>query len=171
MSEVDATIDTNLTPKKKDATKARQKRFLKAYAEYANVLIAARAAGVSRQIVYVWLEKDEDFSFAYNIAKEDARDCLRSEIYRRGIEGWDEPIYQQGKLVGQVRKYSDVLLIFHTKALCPEYREKSQIDLNANVSTTAQAGSLTLDMRNASASELARLKEIALEMKAREQGL
>jgi hypothetical protein len=116
--------DTNSTPKKRLNTKARQKLFLEAYAEHANVLLASQKAHIHRTTVYVWLETDEDFSFAYNQAKEDAKDVLRAEIYRRGKEGWDESVYESGVLTKTVRKYSDTLLIFHSKALMAEYRDK-----------------------------------------------
>ncbi len=122
---------TDFTPKKDLSTKDRQHLFLEAFSEHANVLIAARAADISRRTVYDWLEHDEDFGFAYNQAKEDAKDVLREEIYRRGKEGWDESVYELGVLTKTVRKYSDTLLIFHSKALMPEYREK-QPDININ---------------------------------------
>jgi hypothetical protein len=121
--------DTNLTPKKKLSTKQRQRAFLAAFAEHGNVLLSAQKAGITRTTVYTWLEHDEDFFFAYNQAKEDAKDVLRAEIYRRGKEGFDEAVYQLGKYRGTVRKYSDTLLIFHAKALMPEYREKQSLEV------------------------------------------
>lgn len=130
-------IDTNLTPKKtRMSKKEHQQAFLTSFAANANVLVSARAAEVSRQTVYNWLEQDEEFSFAYNLAREDARDTLRAEILRRGYEGWEEDTYQLGKFAGTVRKYDTTLLIFHSKMMMPEYRDKQQIDVNT--STTAR---------------------------------
>jgi hypothetical protein len=119
-------IDENLTAEKRPRNK--KALFLESFALNANVMLSARAAGVSRQAVYQWLEKDEDFAFAFNLAKEEAKDTIRAEIYRRGVEGWDEDVYQLAKFAGTVRKYSDTLLIFHAKALMSEYREKQQIE-------------------------------------------
>ena len=130
--------DTNATPKKRLSTKARQKLFLEAFAEHANVLLAAQSAGINRTTVYKWLEHDADFSFAYNQAKEDAKDVLRAEIYRRAVQGWEEPIYQLKKFVGTVHKYDSTLLIFHAKMLMPEYREKSTVDVNASTNAQVQ---------------------------------
>ncbi|SRR5260221_6693701 len=121
--------NTNATPKKGPSKKARQRLFLEAFAEHANVLLAAQTARINRTTVYRWLEHDEDFFFAYNQAKEDAKDVLRAEIYRRGKEGWDEPVYHAGIRMGTIRKHSDTLLIFHAKMLMPEYREKSLLDV------------------------------------------
>ncbi len=128
-------FDINSTRKKRLSTKARQKLFLEAYAEHANVLLAARAAGIHRTTVYKWQEHDTDFAFAFNQAKEDAKDTLRAEIYRRAVEGWDEPVYQLGKYRGVVRKYDSTLLIFQAKMMMPEYREKQSVDVT---STSAQ---------------------------------
>lgn len=122
------TLEKNLS------TKDRQRLFLEAYAKHANILVSARAAGIHRSTVYDWQEHDQDFSFAFNLAKEDAKDVLREEIYKRGKEGWNEEVYQFGLLAGTVHKYSDTLLIFHAKALMPEYRDKQSIDMTTNTS-------------------------------------
>jgi hypothetical protein len=120
----------SLTPQKEPTTQDKQAAFLDAFAKTAIVLTSAQEAGISRRTVYEWLEHDEAFSLAFNQAKEDARDVLRAEIYRRAKEGWDEPVWGPTALKGTVRKYSDTLLIFHAKAMMPEYREKSQVDVN-----------------------------------------
>jgi hypothetical protein len=126
-------IDINSTPKKALSKKAKQRLFLEAYAEHANVLLAARVAGVHRTTVYQWAEHDEEFAFSYNQAKEDAKDALRAEIYRRGVEGYEEDVYQLGKFAGTVRKYDTSLLIFHAKMMMPEYRDKQQIEHTGNI--------------------------------------
>ncbi len=84
--------DVRVTPQKAPTTQDKQAAFLDAYAEHANILLSAQKAGISRKTVYTWLEHDEAFSFAFNQAKEDAKDVIRGEIYRRAIEGWDEPV-------------------------------------------------------------------------------
>jgi hypothetical protein len=125
-------IDAKLSPQKKLSKLQKQALFLASFSETANVLISARLAGVSRQMVYKWLEHDEHFSFAYNQAKEDANDVLRAEIYRRGVRGYDEQVLVNGKM-HTVRKYSDTLLIFLAKARMTEFREKQTLDVNTNV--------------------------------------
>lgn len=151
-------IDIKLTPQKKLTKRDKQALFLASFARNANVLLSAHLAGVSRQMVYKWLEHDEPFSFAYNQAKEDANDVLRAEIYRRGHDGVEEPILSQGQLVYEyepvldeltgeqrkdekgklmwkrgkmvtMRKYSDTLLIFLAKARMPEFREKQSLEV------------------------------------------
>jgi hypothetical protein len=149
------------------STKARQRRFLGAFAEHANVLLAAQAAHINRTTVYVWLEHDEAFSFAFNQAKEDARDVLRAEIYRRAKEGWDEPVWGPTALKGTVRKYSDTLLIFHAKAMMPEYREKSQVDVNTGGDVGALQEMILHALRDYPEAKIAVAE--ALMEKAREQ--
>jgi hypothetical protein len=144
----------NPTPKKDLATKDTQRLFLEAFATHANVMVSARVAGIHRSTVYEWLEHDEDFSFAYNLAKEDAKDTLRAEIYRRAHEGWDEDVYQLSKFAGTVHKYSDTLLIFHAKMLMPEYRDKQSIELSNN-------GPIRVDYSRYSDAELATLESLA----------
>jgi hypothetical protein len=54
--------------------------------------------------------------------------ALEDEALRRAVEGVEEPVYQGGKQVGVIRKYSDALLMFLLKAARPEkYRENYSI--------------------------------------------
>ena len=41
---------------------------------------------------------------------------LETEAQRRAVEGWDEPVFHEGREVGKKRRYSDTLLIFTLKA-------------------------------------------------------
>jgi hypothetical protein len=47
---------------------------------------------------------------------------IHEEIRRRAIDGWDVPIFYQGKQSGSIGKYSDRLLLLLAKAHCPEFR-------------------------------------------------
>lgn len=133
-------IHSECTAKKR--ARSKKELFLDAFAEHGIVLKAAQAAGVSRRVVYQWLEHDETFTFAFNQAKEDAKDTIKAEIYRRAKEGWDEEVYQLAQFAGTVRKYSDTLLIFHAKMLMPEYRDKQHIDITHTIKTEWGGGAL-----------------------------
>lgn len=51
-------------------------------------------------------------------------DSLEDEAVRRARDGYDKPVYQQGQCVGQVRKYSDTLMVFLLKGARPKkYRD------------------------------------------------
>jgi len=103
---------------------AKKGAFLRAYAETANITYAARAAKCSRNAHYCWLESDQEYVLAFEGAKAEATDLLVKEARRRAIEGTEEPVMYQGKQVGTIRRYSDILLIFLLKGELPEkYRD------------------------------------------------
>jgi len=116
--------------------KTKQDLFLEEFAKHGNITLACRKAEIGRMTLYRWKEKSDTFLVRFNQAFEEAKDAIRAEIYRRGKEGWDEPVFQQGKLIDTVRKYSDTLLIFHAKMLMPEYRDKSQIEMSGSLDIT-----------------------------------
>lgn len=102
--------------------------FLQSLASIGNISKACVAAQVSRQTVYRHRNSDPDFSAAWDEALEAAADLLEEEARRRAHDGWTEPVYQRGEHVGNVRKYSDTLLIFLLKGARPEkYRERLSI--------------------------------------------
>lgn len=108
--------------------------FLADFARHGCVSFAATAAGVNRTTVYRHLaggdQEDSVFVANFALAEEQARDVLRKEAHRRGVEGVDEPVYQGGKKVGTVRKYSDRLLEKLLEARCAEHRPKSLLELS-----------------------------------------
>lgn len=110
----------------------RQSRFLAQYVVHGTILHATRAAKIGRATHDVWMRRSEDgtpadpaYAEAFAKAKEMATECLEREARRRAAEGVLKPVYQGGKLVGHVREYSDLLLIFLLKAQRPAvYRER-----------------------------------------------
>ena len=67
------------------------------------------------------------FNKLYAEAKEDAIDRLQREGHRRATLGVDEPVYQGGKRVGFIRRYSDRLLEVLLRGLRPEvFRERHE---------------------------------------------
>ena len=114
----------------------RKKLFLEDFALGGIVGRAATAAGVERTTVYLWLEHDETFAQAFRQAELRSVEVLEEEARRRAVDGVEKPVYQNGKLVGHVREYSDTLLIFTLKARAPDkYRER--FDLRASVQVQA----------------------------------
>ena len=124
---------------------AAQAAFLDAYEHTANVLRAAERAEIDRSLVYYWLEHDERFLFAYNLADAAANAHIEAEIRRRAMEGLEKPLVSAGRVVYvevkdadgkrqkiplMIREYSDTLLIFYAKRRMPEYREKQAFDVN-----------------------------------------
>ena len=125
--------------KQTDARGRARERFLKAYAVCGTVSTAAKAAGVTRNTIYVWAEHDESFALAMRQAELEATEVLETEAWRRARDGYSEPVYQQGKLVGTVQRYSDALLVFLLKARAPE-RYRDRVDVSVTPVIKAVAG-------------------------------
>jgi hypothetical protein len=104
-----------------------QATFLEAFAECGIIRSAAKAAGIARQTVYDWKNNDPAFAARYEVAEADANDVLREEIRRRAVDGWDEPVYQGGDLVGTIRRYDSGLLKFIAQSRMPEFRDRLDV--------------------------------------------
>lgn len=114
----------------KIASSLLKRAFLDALSRYGTVNRAkeevARIYGVvvSRMRVGSWVKYDKKFRDRYIMAAEDFNDRLEDAAYERGVEGWEEPVYQQGQLVGSKRVYSDSLLQMLLKGSRPQkYRD------------------------------------------------
>ncbi len=94
--------------------------FLEILRETANVTEAATAAGISRTCAYEHRADELDFAAEWNDAVEEATDKLEREARRRAVEGWEEPVFHKGEVVGGVRKYSDRMLELLLKAHRPD---------------------------------------------------
>lgn len=80
---------------------------------------ACEEIGIARSSFYKWLREDEQFAEMYQMALEDRADVVRDEVFRRGVKGWLEPVYQGGERVGTIRKFSDKALELEAKAVDP----------------------------------------------------
>jgi hypothetical protein len=100
-------------------TPKRRAAFLDALQATANVTASCRLAGLPRSCVYDWREADPEFAAEWAAAVELGCDALEDEAVRRGCEGYLKPVFHQGKEVGAIREYSDLLLIFMLKARRP----------------------------------------------------
>lgn len=130
-----------------------------------NVTFACEHAGISRETAYTWKEKDPVFARGWDNAIERVKDVARSSIYRRGILGWDEPVVSMGQAVYEMEpvpgedgkqqwergkpvmkrgnpllthKWSDSLAALYAKANLPEYKEKPQVNINAQLQDLAE---------------------------------
>lgn len=111
---------TKLTPEKRQA-------FLDVLRQCANVSEAARSIAVTRQRIYELRDEDADFAAAWADAVEEGVDKLEREMWRRAVEGTDEPVFYQGVECGSIKRYSDTLAIFLAKGHRPEkYKERTE---------------------------------------------
>jgi hypothetical protein len=122
-------------------------RFLDGLAMGYSVTRAAREAGVTRQAPYELKWRDEEFEAAWVNAEAAAVDVIRDEIYRRGVEGVEEPVFHLGKQVASIRKYDSTLLIFEAKRRDPAYRDRLQVGGSVEVAGTIDHHVALLDGR------------------------
>jgi hypothetical protein len=104
--------------------------FLDDFAVWGNISRGCRITGVSRNTIYDWLEKDEQFAMLYEQAKISAVESLEEEARRRAVEGVEreKPVIYKGEIIGTTTEihYSDTLLIFTLKGLAPhKYRDNA----------------------------------------------
>ena len=105
-----------------------------------NKAAAAATLGISRSTVEYHQKNDPVFKERLQQAREEAKQEVSEEIRRRGVEGWDEPVFFQGQEVGAIRRYSDNLLMARAKALMPEdYGNKTDVNIQQNVTIEDKA--------------------------------
>lgn len=114
--------------------RARQAAFLGAYARSGNVTAAGRQARVGRIRHYRWLETDPQYARRFRQAVAEFADRLFKEALRRSVDGWDEPVYYEGKVCGTRRKFSDRLLELMLRAHIPAFRPAPADELESNES-------------------------------------
>ena len=106
----DKRADENLT----DA----QQTFLAVYGKMGVIKRACKVAGVGRSSHYDWMEASAEYQEAFEEAQEDAADSLEAEVHRRAVKGVKKPVgWYKGVAGGDVREFSDLLLMFQLKAL------------------------------------------------------
>lgn len=105
--------------------KQKQKAFLEKFEECCSISKASRYSKIPRRTVYQWEMDDPEFKREFDRSRKIVIATLEDEAARRAYEGNMRPVFQGGKKVGNIREYSDTLLIFLLKGLAPEkYRER-----------------------------------------------
>lgn len=89
-----------------------QRAFIAAYRCTGTVAAAAAVAQISRVAHHRWTKDSPAYFEAYKTAEAEIADMLEAEAINRATRGWQEPVYQGGKLVGYIQKRSDRLLEF-----------------------------------------------------------
>lgn len=93
---------------------------------------AARAVGLSPMVISAAKKQLPSFQEAAQEAYSEFCDRLHSEAFRRAVDGWNEPVFYQGAVVGYIKRKSDRILELMLKAHMPE-KFGDKVDVNANV--------------------------------------
>jgi hypothetical protein len=114
---------------------AKREQFLAQVAETGgNISEACRLCGLNRRTVYDWKWNDEEFSRQWDEAVKLGLDALEDEAIRRAYQGVDEPVFYKGAVCGQVRKYSDQLLVQLLRGKKPDvYRERMDMNVSGGL--------------------------------------
>lgn len=97
----------------------RQTLFLEAFT--GNITAACRAAGITPNTFYQWVDSDAVFVNEFANAKAAVVDRLVDEAMRRAVDGVEKPVgFHKGAPSAYVREYSDTLLMFLLRGLKPD---------------------------------------------------
>lgn len=88
----------------------RQTAFLIALSRTGCVRDACRSVGISSTSAYRLRRECPDFAAGWDRALKRAMPTLEGAAFTRAVEGWEEPVYQGGRMIGTRRRYSDSLL-------------------------------------------------------------
>lgn len=126
-------------------TEERMAVFLKHYQKTGRLRESIDVARIDWRIFKQW-EEFPDFAEQFQAVEEKFVESLEKEVYRRGVEGWDEPVYQMGQKVGSRRKYDSTLLLAMLKVRKPEYRDGASVNIANAISnqTTNINGNVTI---------------------------
>lgn len=136
---------------------AAKERFLKNYGEHFQRGKAADAAGVCLQTVANHEKNDPEFAAAIEACRQAYADRVEAQMAKVAIEGIDEPIIggkDRDKIVGHKKVIATNILAMMAKRANPEYKEKSELDLNHN-----GGGVLVVPSRTSSEAEVAKAFE------------
>src|SRR3990167_1326896 len=77
---------------------ALKRAFLEAYSRHGIRAKAEKEIGVGEGTANWWRKSDPEFAAAYTEAGNTAADMIEAEVYRRAVEGIEEPLVWQGQL-------------------------------------------------------------------------
>lgn len=98
----------------------KKEPFLEQFKKYGTIVSAAKAVGISREVVYLWRREDHEFARSLDEINEEVTEKLEISAFQRAVEGIEKPIYYRGQRVGATREYSDALTMFLLKARNPQ---------------------------------------------------
>lgn len=107
-------------------TVQKKAEFLRHLSGTCNITKSAKAVGISRALVYVWKDNDEQFALDVETARAVAVEALEDEAHRRAFDGCLKVSKN-----GVYKEYSDTLAIFLLKAHKPDrYNERIRNEIS-----------------------------------------
>ena len=111
-----------------------QQQFLQAFKVQGTVSKASKAANVARQSHYRWMATDVAYSAEFKALRYTICQQIDDSLTDRLANGWDEPVYQGGKLVGHKRKYDNAAAIAYLDRHDPDFikGKRQNVDLTSS---------------------------------------
>jgi hypothetical protein len=111
-------------------TSEKGQEFLDHLREGVPVRVACRLVNISHGSIYNHKNADPEFSAEWDEAYKLGTETLEQEARRRAVEGWDEPKFHDGVVVGYVRKFDSTLLMFLLKSRDRDrFSDKSDVNM------------------------------------------
>lgn len=108
--------------------------FLRSITDGLHVRDASRIAGIDGTLPYARRIDDEEFRLAWEQASKIGTKMMEAEAGRRAYHGTLKPVYHAGEECGQIREYSDSLMMFLLRGRKPaKYRENSKVELSGKI--------------------------------------
>lgn len=118
--------------------------FLQALRDEMSVTHAVAKAGIGRTTAYRHREQDKDFAEAWDECWTCNVDELEASAFKRAKDGWDEPVWHNGKQCGVVRRYDNRL----TWNFLQKWRAERYADAPTEVSDLTVAWAQAMAMAN-----------------------
>jgi hypothetical protein len=117
-----------------------QRAFINAYLMRGSIRGAVKASKIHHLYHYKWKDEDANYQAAFARAEAVVLDDDIASIRKRGIEGWDEPLDNKGRLTGDVkRRFSDNLAMFYIKAKNPSFKDSHKpSDVTINIGSDSK---------------------------------
>lgn len=134
VKKISRDLDSRNPPQKgrSDFNKAAQVRYLMYLARFGLKLSAAQYAGVSAECARMYKKENPEFGEAAEEALDIFKESLEQTALRRAVDGWEEPVYQKGELVGTIHRHSERMLELLLKRHIVDYRDGIKIDNSVN---------------------------------------
>lgn len=111
-------------------TPGRAEAFLQAIETGSEDKEACEYAGITLSGMRGRRRSDPEFDEAYRIARENRKEAYRMAAKRRAIDGWKEPVFYRGDVVGYRMQYSDRMLELLLKAEDPDnFSERHTVEV------------------------------------------
>jgi hypothetical protein len=91
-------------------------RVLAALRSGVGIVAACRLGKVGYSTWYEWIREDAELRAEHDKALEQGEETRLEKFERRGIEGWDKPVWHKGRQVGVEKQFSDQAAMFSFQA-------------------------------------------------------